>query len=198
MPLRRTTPLVQLLFHIDTSWPLSQSSIGQHTFQCSPRCVHRTIKVDSILYQKYAFWRYSPFRHEVHCYILAGIINWEFQLKYEDIVISNDFNLNKHFFFLSFLFLHPSFIQCTTSFSHPPSAATCDPRYLKQPLPVTVRHLESCIRLPFLYLEHLKILHLPTFTLNFLLSHTVPNSLTSPHNFYSELATSAVSSANNS
>ena len=32
-----------------------------------------------------------------HCYILVGIINWQFQLKYVDIVISNVFNLNKHF-----------------------------------------------------------------------------------------------------
>ena len=28
--------------------------------------------------------------------------------------------------------LYPSFILCTTSISHPPPAATCDPRYLKQ------------------------------------------------------------------
>ena len=28
--------------------------------------------------------------------------------------------------------LYPSFILCTTSLSHPPSAATWDPRYLKQ------------------------------------------------------------------
>ena len=38
---------------------------------------------------------------------------------------------------LSFLFsaphtLYPSFILCTTPLSHPQSAATCDPRYLKQ------------------------------------------------------------------
>ena len=30
-----------------------------------PLCVHRTIKVDSILYQKFALRTYSPFRHEV-------------------------------------------------------------------------------------------------------------------------------------
>ena len=30
-----------------------------------PICVHRIIKVDSILYQKFALWTYSPFRHEV-------------------------------------------------------------------------------------------------------------------------------------
>ena len=30
-----------------------------------PLCVHRVIKVDSILYQKFALWTYSPFRHEV-------------------------------------------------------------------------------------------------------------------------------------
>ena len=39
---------------------------------------------------------------------------------------------------------------------------------------------------------------LSTFTLNFLLSHILPNSLTNLPNFYSESATSAVSSANNS
>ena len=30
-----------------------------------PLCVHRIIKVNSILYQKFALWTYSPFRHEV-------------------------------------------------------------------------------------------------------------------------------------
>ena len=30
-----------------------------------PLCVHRIIKVDSILYQKFVLWTYSPFRHEV-------------------------------------------------------------------------------------------------------------------------------------
>ena len=35
----RTTPLVQLLLHIDTFWPLSPSSISHHTFQCSSRSI---------------------------------------------------------------------------------------------------------------------------------------------------------------
>ena len=39
MPLLRTTQLVQLLLHIDTSSHLSQSSIVQHTFQRSPRSI---------------------------------------------------------------------------------------------------------------------------------------------------------------
>ena len=89
--------------------------------------------------------------------------------------------------------LYPSFILCTISLSHPPSAETCDPRDLKQstyssgsPFSIT------SIRPPFPYLEHLKTLHLPRVTLNFLLSHTLPNSLTSLHNFSSESATSAV------
>ena len=43
-------------------------------------------------------------------------------------------------------------------------------------------------------LEHLITLLLPTFTLNFLHSHTLPNSLTNLYNF-SRSATSAVSSA---
>ena len=30
-----------------------------------PLCVHRIIKVDSILYEKFALWTYSPFQHEV-------------------------------------------------------------------------------------------------------------------------------------
>ena len=30
-----------------------------------PLCVHRIIKVDLILYQKFALWTYSPYRHEV-------------------------------------------------------------------------------------------------------------------------------------
>ena len=37
-----------------------------------------------------------------HSYILVRIIYWQFQLMYVDILISNVFNLNKHFFFLSF------------------------------------------------------------------------------------------------
>ena len=49
----------------------------------------------------------------------------------------------------------PSTIQCTTSLSHPPSASTCDHRYLKQStssygLPFSI----TCIRPPFPYLEH--------------------------------------------
>ena len=61
--------------------------------------------------------------------------------------------------------LYPSFILCTASLSHPPSAATCDPRRLKQstssngsPFSIT------CIRSPLPYLEHLITLLLPTFT----------------------------------
>ena len=60
MFLLRITPLVQLLLHIDTSWPLSQIPY------CSPH----------------------------------------------------------------FSALYPSFILCNTFLSYPPSAATCDPRYL--------------------------------------------------------------------
>ena len=56
----------------------------------------------------------------------------------------------------------------------------------------------TCIRAPLPNLEHLITLLLATFTLNFLLSHTLPNSLTNLPNFSSESATSAVSSANNS
>ena len=51
---------------------------------------------------------------------------------------------------------------------------------------------------PFSYLEHLITLLLPTFTLNFLLSHNLPNSLTILPNFSSESDTSPKSSANSS
>ena len=48
---------------------------------------------------------------------------------------------------------------------------------------------------PVTYLEHLITLLLPTVTLNFLLWHTLPKTLTTLHNFSSESAISAVSSA---
>ena len=78
------------------------------------------------------------------------------------------------------------------------SAATCDPRYIKQSASSNYSTLNfslTCIRPSFPYLEHLITLLLPTFTLNNLLSHTLPNSLTSLHNF-SESATIAVTSVN--
>ena len=48
----------------------------------------------------------------------------------------------------------------------------------------------ACRRTPFPYLEHLITVLSPTFTFNFFLSHTLPNSPTSLHNFSSESATS--------
>ena len=86
-------------------------------------------------------------------------------------------------------------IAFTTSIS-----CTCDPRHLTQSTSSNGSPYFSltCIRPPFPYLEHLTTLLLPTFTLNFLLSHALPNLLNSLHNFYSESATNAVSSANNS
>ena len=87
---------------------------------------------------------------------------------------------------------------CTTSISHPPSAATCYPRYLKQSTSSNgLQFSITYIRPQFPYLEHLITLQLPTYSLNFL-SHTLPNSLKSLHNSSTELATSVVSSANNS
>ena len=72
-------------------------------------------------------------------------------------------------------------------------------RYLKQS---TSSKAESFglayIRHPCTHREHLIILLTPTFTLNFLLSHTLPNSLTSLYNFSSESATCVLSYANNS
>ena len=46
-----------------------------------PLCVHRTIKVDSILYQKFALWTFTLtfvnlFGMRCHCYILVEIIYW--------------------------------------------------------------------------------------------------------------------------
>ena len=90
--------------------------------------------------------------------------------------------------------LYKPFILCTTYISHPPSAPTYDRRYLNWSHHVS----HAFIRPLFPYLEHLITLLLPTFNLNFLLLHTLPNSLTSLPNFSSELATSAVSSENNS
>ena len=79
------------------------------------------------------------------------------------------------------------------SLSHPPSAATSDPRYLKQSTPYNGSPFSiTCIR-PFPYLGHLTTLLLPTFTLNLILSHALPNSLTSLYKFSTESATSAVS-----
>ena len=120
MPLLRTSPLVQLLFHTDTASHFRQSSIDK-TFSSLP-----------VIY---------------------------------------------------------SFILCRISLSHPRSAATCNPRYLKS----TFSYGFPFIRITFTY----RVLLLRTFTHHFLLSHTLPNSLTILHNF-SESAASAVSSANNS
>ena len=59
-------------------------------------------------------------------------------------------------------------------------------------------HLLICTSCSLPNLDHPITLLLPTLTLNFLLSHTLPNSLTNLHNFFSASATTAVSSANNS
>ena len=61
-----------------------------------------------------------------------------------------------------------------------------------------VRHLESHTFNPISMTDHLITLLIPTFNLNFLLSHTLPNSLTSLHNFSSESAPRAASSVNHS
>ena len=93
--------------------------------------------------------------------------------------------------------LYPLLILCPTSLSQPLSVDTYGPRYLKRSSSLNGSPFSlTCIRPPFPYLEHLITLLLPT-TLNFL-SHNLPNSLTSLHNFCSKSATSAVSSANNS
>ena len=122
MPLLRTTPLVQFLLRIDTSWPLSPILYCSGHFFNGPQA------------------------------------------------------------------LYPSLILCTTSLSHPPSAATCDPMYLKQSTSYNGSPFNiTCIRSPLPYMEHLITLLLPTFTLNFLLSHTLPNSLTNLHEVFVEI-----------
>ena len=105
LPLLRSMSLVQLVLHVDTSWPLS-----------------------TILY------------------------------------------CSAHF--------APSFLLCTTTLSHPTSAATCYPRYLKLSTS-SLSFRITCIWPLFPYLQQLITFLLPTFTLNFFLSHSLPNSLTS-------------------
>ena len=74
--------------------------------------------------------------------------------------------------------LYPSFILCPTSLSHPPAAATCDPIYWKQSTSSNGLSFSLiCIRPTFTNFEHLWALLLPTLSLNFLLWHTLPNSL---------------------
>ena len=65
-----------------------------------PLCAHHIIKVDSILYQKFALWTHSPFRHEVSLLYFSRNNLLRVLLIYVDIVISNVFNLNNFFFCL--------------------------------------------------------------------------------------------------
>ena len=52
--------------------------------------------------------------------------------------------------------LYSSFILCTTSISHPPSATTCYPRYLKQSTSSNDSPFSpTSIRPTFAYIEHL-------------------------------------------
>ena len=92
-------------------------------------------------------------------------------------------NCSAHFSAFSTLYIR-SFIMCTTPISHPPSAAACDLRWLKQSAfyngsPFSLTGIQP----PFPCLEHLITLLLPTFILNFFLSHSLPNSLTRRRNF---------------
>ena len=116
MPLLRTTPLVQLLLHIDTSFPISP------ILYCSSQilALHK-------LYTPHSFC--GPHLFQIfHQLPLAT----------------------------------PGTLKSTT-FNGPP---------------FTIR----CSRAPFPYLKHLITLLLSSITLNFLLSHTLPNLLTSQHN----------------
>ena len=119
MPLLRTTPLVQLLLHMDTSSPLSPVLCCSAYFSALPT-----------LYTPHSFCVPHPLQFSICCHLRSQVLNW-----------------------IHFLFSI------------------------------------TCIRPPLPYLEHRITLLLPTLTLNFLLSHTIPNSLTSLHNF-SESATS--------
>ena len=67
-----------------------------------PLYVYCTIKVTSILYQKFALWTYSPFRHEMSLLYLS----WNILLRVLTYVCRHCnikyFHLNKHFFIFSF------------------------------------------------------------------------------------------------
>ena len=80
---------------------------------------------------------------------------------------------------------YPSFILCTTTLSHPPSAATWDPRYFKQSTSSNVSLFSIvCIRSPLPYLEHLITSLLPielsTFFFRILCQTHSPVYTTSP------------------
>ena len=90
----------------------------------------------------------------------------------------------QHSFQRSLLFI-PSFVLHAISLSHPPCC-----RLRHQIRKTIYPHASNSspfnlilIRRIFTYLKHLIILFLPIFTLTFLLSHTLPNSLTSLRNF---------------
>ena len=76
-----------------------------------PLYVHRTVKVDSILYQKFALWTYTPFRHEISLLYLSWNILLRVLAYVCRHVISNVFNLNKHFFLFLFLSAHSVAVQ---------------------------------------------------------------------------------------
>ena len=63
MPLLRTMPLVQLLYHIDTSWPLSQTSIAQDTFQCSSSSI-------PLIHSVY----HIPFTSSIGCHLRPQVL----------------------------------------------------------------------------------------------------------------------------
>ena len=118
-------------------------------------------------------------------------IIWHFSYSYPILYCSTHFS--------SLHTLLPSFILCTRSTSRPPSTATCNPNYLKQytwcnSLPFSL--ISICPT--FACLEHFITFRLPTFTLNFLLSHILWKLTHQSTLLLSESATDAVSSENKS
>ena len=122
MLLLRTTPFVQLLLPIDTSWPLSPILYCSGHFSALPKLY--------TLYTPHSFCVPHPF-HILHRLPLSISSNGS---PFVQLLLHID---TSWLYPLSFIAQHtfqrsPSFIPCSTSLSHPPSAATCDPRYLIQ------------------------------------------------------------------
>ena len=110
-PWSRTIPMKSYYSHevLLFPWSRANSTTSQisvffvMTSRPYPLYVHRTIKVDSILYQKFALWTYSPFRHVEMSRLY---LSWNNILRALPYVCRHCnikfFNLNKHFFFSFF------------------------------------------------------------------------------------------------
>ena len=92
-------------------------------------------------------------------------------------------------------YIHPPIIQGSLYSIHPPKPR---PPSSTSPVNFCIHYLfqQSFVIHPLHITKPSQNLLLPTFTRNFLLSHTLPNSVTNWHSFLSESATTTVSSAN--